>query len=445
MVRRCRACLVDYEHTSSACQASPLALVPSHWLDTRETVRRTPDTVTDRGGLTKRGHGAYSHFSATAPERVELFTQLSKSDNVEQSGEAVKPPDKHHKMNTDIRTTEFNVLHMEVETLRWQLAQTEANRQMHIALLKQIVTFLNRVKQHFEGQRDEEVTRKNVPSRALARSLNFNDIPRSRSVLHVNKNIEYAITPTKKMSTRKISKSICNVNGYKDCNSHWNKSKLSLVSEHETSIKISEEMSRLITLANTVLSTKLPDLACTCVDKVNDSEARSVDSGVERPLSLNLSTLTISFEKEELRNSIVDDLRPYNGVTDKLVQHDGPNCDKRSASPPANPSELKQTPVDIDILDGEPKRGKGSPNTKVSLAIDKLNDYNAVSNFVEDESGFSSMSSFQEIGIPIISIIPPSPSKEIGCLENSTVSEGTEKWKADAIELDKHSVRVFWV
>lgn len=207
--------------------------------------------------------------------------------------------------------------------------------------------------------------------------------------------------------------------------------------EHETSQKISEEMSRLITLANTVLSTKLPDLACACTDKNNDVDAKSEGNVEKRPLSLNLSSVMINFDTEKLTHSIDDNPLKFNGVTDKAV------------SPPPKLNELKHEFIDIKIVESEPnkvKSGKESPDTKVTLAIEKLNDYNAVSNFVEDESGFSSMSSFQEIGIPIISIIPPSPCKEVGYLEESPiVSEDKEKWKSDSIELDKHSVKVFWV
>ena len=100
--------------------------------------------------------------------------------------------------------------------------QTEANRQMHIALLKQIVTFLNRVKEHIECQKSESDIRldKLLPM-ALSKSLNISDLPRSRSVLHVSKHLDGTISSTKKISTRKMSKSINNVNGFIDGSSIW--------------------------------------------------------------------------------------------------------------------------------------------------------------------------------------------------------------------------------
>lgn len=94
---------------------------------------------------------------------------------------------------------------------------------MHIALLKQIVTFLNRVKEHIiENQKPEaDLQEDSMPPMAFQKEPNVTDLPRTRSVFHVSKHHDYTLSPTKKMSTRKISKSISNVNGYKDCSSFW--------------------------------------------------------------------------------------------------------------------------------------------------------------------------------------------------------------------------------
>lgn len=100
--------------------------------------------------------------------------------------------------------------------------QTEANRQMHIALLKQIVAFLNRVKEHIESQNEMNKTKTTiVPGRLSTSSFSTADLPRSLSVVHVNRNIEITTKSAKKINTRKISKSISNVNGFKDCSKFW--------------------------------------------------------------------------------------------------------------------------------------------------------------------------------------------------------------------------------
>nr|BAM19687.1 unknown unsecreted protein [Papilio xuthus] len=269
------------------------------------------------------------------------------------------------------------------------------------------------------------------------------------SVWHVNKNIEYAINPAKKISTRKISKSISNVNGYKDCNGLWSQSKLYLVPEHEASQKISEEMSRLITLANTVLSTKLPDLACACVDKNSEMDLKFIGNKKERPASLNLSNIAMNFILEEGLNTKTEDIKSHNCVTNKITITNGTNSLKHIESTSTTSSDLGEELPEIKILENDHadnKSGTGSLNGKETQVIGKLNHYNGVSNFIEDESGFSSMSSFQEIGIPLISIIPPSPCKEVGYLEEiPNIIEKKKKWKADTIEMNKQSMKVFWV
>lgn len=92
---------------------------------------------------------------------------------------------------------------------------------MHIALLKQVVSFLSRVKEHIECQSPEAGPNvEAVSHREASPSTLSVDLPRSRSVLHVNKH-EYSLTAGKRLSTRKMSKSISNVNGFKDNNGVW--------------------------------------------------------------------------------------------------------------------------------------------------------------------------------------------------------------------------------
>ncbi|XP_004933181.2 uncharacterized protein LOC114252831 [Bombyx mandarina] len=377
-----------------------------------------------------------------AQDAQESFeaNQLSKFV-AEPNCETVKPPDRQT-TSSDIRSTKVNALNMEVETLRWQLAQTEANRQMHIALLRQVVTFLSRVKEHIEGQKTEgetEATRMN-------RSFNVTDLPRSRSVLHVNKNLEYTLSPVKKINSRKISKSISNVNGYKDCNV-WSQSKMALTSETETAFKLSEEMSRLIILANTVLSTKLPDLACNCNDnEVNGSKQTEDNEEIcEKESNVSVSNTSVGGEDTNafVLNTICDSEGTYEGITNKFIETKDKGIADFIVSPSPLTCGLEKDFAVVKIQEKDSKRE--TRTTKPQNRFEKRNEYNAV-NFIEDESGFSSMSSFQEIGIPIISIIPPSPCKEVGYMtEFEDLLQGNENWKSDSIELDKQAVKVFWV
>lgn len=222
---------------------------------------------------------------------------------------------------------------------------------------------------------------------------------------------------------------------------------MSLVPENETGQKISEEMSRLITLANTVLSTKLPDLACACAENVDITAIKLEEDLVKSSDLHNLSSSTLNLIREDSSDEINVNCSSitYNSPINNVENGINRNLDDFTQSLPPIVCDVDQT---IKLLDKEHNERCDieSPNGIPQNTIDKRNDYNTVSNFIEDESGFSSMSSFQEIGIPIISIIPPSPCKEVGYLEEiPDIIEENEKWKTSSMELDKQNVKVFWV
>lgn len=225
-----------------------------------------------------------------------------------------------------------------------------------------------------------------------------------------------------------------------------NQSKLSLSSDTDSSQKITEEISRLITLANTVLSTKIPDLSCNCNNSNDNLRNDDISNGGSEH---NESNATLNLIDEDttnafILNTIYDSEDAFNGLADKFVdEKDVPIADFIVSSSPLS-CGLENDFAGINMNQKE-ESFKSKTETK-TRTMDKRNDYNHVANFIEDESGFSSMSSFQEIGIPIISIIPPSPCKEVGYIEELTeILEGAEKWKNDPMDLDKQTMKVFWV
>lgn len=226
---------------------------------------------------------------------------------------------------------------------------------------------------------------------------------------------------------------------------------MSLVSENETGQKLTEEMSRLITLANTVLSTKLPDLACACVHFRTEPTFQLTEESKKEENTPNSETDSLnSYKKNSTENIVLNtDCKSevYNGIANKFADMENNSILNDfivSQSPLSFESENNSSGVEL-FKPEQPGSQNGLVTScgKVVQTVDKRNEYNGSSNFIEDESGFSSMSSFQEIGIPIISIIPPSPCKEVDYLEE--IADETEKWKTDTIELDKQSVKVFWV
>lgn len=223
-----------------------------------------------------------------------------------------------------------------------------------------------------------------------------------------------------------------------------NQSKLSLSSDTDSSQKITEEISRLITLANTVLSTKIPDLSCNCSDSNDVSKNDSLPN--DDILEDNESNPALNLIDEEttnafILNTIYDSEDAFNDLANKYSDVKDEFTDFIVSSSPLS-CGLENDFAGININ----QKDEIKTTESKTRPMNKRNEYNHVANFIEDESGFSSMSSFQEIGIPIISIIPPSPCKEVGYIEELTnILDGNEKWKSEAVDLDKQSVKVFWV
>lgn len=236
-----------------------------------------------------------------------------------------------------------------------------------------------------------------------------------------------------------------------------NQSKISLISESDNSQKILEEMSRLITLANTVLSTKLPDLACMCSDFSNVSNASKISATIDKTGSRGISSSTMDLIEEDVTaNTLVirtdcysSDL--YKDLPSTPVDVDDPSLEELITVPSIQSCDLENGFAGIKL---DVKEQRSSPlsedkcNNKTSrtfLNNRRLEFNNKHNNFIEDESGFSSMSSFQEIGIPIISIMPPSPCKEVTYVDDiPEIMEETGNWNNE-LELNKQAVKVFWV
>lgn len=217
---------------------------------------------------------------------------------------------------------------------------------------------------------------------------------------------------------------------------------MSLTPETDSTQKISEEMSRLITLANTVLTTKIPNLACTNSD-IDSISFQTNDKTRHHTNSLSF----LNQIKEDTTNMLPlnaasDENNTFVSIENKLIEAKD-SIQDLILPPSPLPCGLENDFANIKIK--KENSTKTETSVKTHRLVEKRNEYNAA-NFIEDESGFSSMSSFQEIGIPIISIIPPSPSKEVGYIDEITdILDDSNNWKNDSLELEKQAVKVFWV
>lgn len=376
------------------------------------------------------------------PEKVSQSEGclLNKDVEPQQIEEAVKSLEQAPAASSFIKGTEVTVLNIEIETLRWQLAQTEANRQMHLALLKQVVSFLTRIKEHMQ-HRSQELN-KSLSTKFISKTRE--EIPRSHSVLHVNKNnTDFTMSPTRKLSSKRSFASVNNVNGLKEFN-NWNQSKLSLVPEINSDRKITEEISRLIILANTVLSTKLPELASTSTEDVSKAEDKTFRA-LPR-VAIKETKEKLHLIKEDIASNVYTlnthgNSNSYDDMTNKYIETKD-HAKSFLTLPSSLTSGFENDFASMKLMQSRVRRESNEEKHP------KPSRCECIGNMFEDESGFSSMSSFQDIGIPIINIIPPSPNEETSEYsgEFDTAAHNGDLWKPDdESKADEQSVKVFWV
>lgn len=393
------------------------------------------------------------------------FTQRDNKEPVEQNIKASPGPEARSAtpVTTPMCNTEVAALQREIETLRWQLGQTEANRQMHIALLEQVMQFLNRIQIQLDGQSARNLDDRIVPAEVLP--TKGSDLPRSQSVIQMNKNHHQR----KALGTKMMSKSSYNVNAVSRTSGEvavlkdfsWKQSKFPTKDVHNDNRKLSQEISRLVSLANSVLNTKLPDLLDASASRTSTTlpaytaSEKSTEVKESTPTNSVVTTgLEVSSYKPEVDGEITTvDL---DEMTQKYISCNN-NVKPLKAVVPPSPltcgleedfasGKFNEDYVDftMNLISNASKRPKEPSET---AADRRTNEQSHI--FLEDESGFSSMNSFQEVGIPIINIIPATPSQDIiydlkmDNILSKRINDNASEWMASTGP--KQPIQVFWV
>ncbi|GJQ70782.1 hypothetical protein Trydic_g710 [Trypoxylus dichotomus] len=269
----------------------------------------------------------------------------------------------------------------QIDTLQWQLKQTEASREMYRAVMKQVVSFLDRAHKSLE---------------ILGTKMNNqqNSVHRSKSENLVSIKVDNGTL-----------RSITDATQYED--SFWKQiKKTELLPEEIPPEKLSQEAFRLLRTAQSILNTKEPDLAN--INKINEPEddlnfisqlAREFpQDNKPRVTSISLSPKLLIPEREAtiLPNRITRKLSIYsnhsNGEEQRILE--SPREDLVSLSD--NNSLLSSEKQQLSE-NQEPRRQsnyKCDSEKSVSPPVSSISS-------TEDESGFSSMNSFQEVGLPI--------------------------------------------
>ncbi|KAK7868824.1 hypothetical protein R5R35_003659 [Gryllus longicercus] len=340
-------------------------------------------------------------------------------------------------------------LQSQVDTLAWQLKQTEASRQTYRRVMEQVVVFLERTHKSLDNLRHSSTP--NGSTHINGSTPNCR-VPRSRSVHTVDVSPSRASPRSESAIRFPRAKSIAQIEETQSYSTFrdftWRRPrKANINPDCVPPEKLSEESFRLLRLVQSLLNVQEPDLTLR-ISAVSDrvSVTSSVtdhmpDTLYTNSISQRSSTASSGFDMADDKGSVLE----LNSFNKKLLKHDSPTSLSLSCSSPVpstcNRSHTSDT-ISIHSINSTSSKTLECKNTALTSGLEsgfaghtnysrkssnftplKLDKDTELSNgyptngtslkqqLSEDESGFSSMSSFQEVGVPIITppLLPSSP------------------------------------
>ncbi|XP_046492226.1 uncharacterized protein [Neodiprion pinetum] len=370
------------------------------------------------------------------------------------------------------------LLQTQIDTLQWQLKQTEANREMYRALMAQVVRFLERAHKSLDILHEKSNPKNGKASR----------VPRSRSVHGVD---ESSVSRGSHQSSASCAsfaraKSVTQISPTsgtnRDSTSVWSVLRRTEtpppglqqprpeVQPHEGVVyrrrptssennpdevppeRLSQEAFRLMRTAQSLLATREPDLVR--VSEVDNRRAPS-PCNIDGPLPLQSFTNSTPLCDSLLSSSDRANSRCDNDATfSRRAEPGTAGCllpgARRSLDAASLHSASSKTTETTEEEDGGPRsllagalerefvvKSSSTPNrrpkkpTEVGL---KTKPCTASVSSAEDESGFSSMSSFQDVGLPPAPSLVKGYHTEVG-LPDVPVKVRHRRWSSTPAEM----------
>ncbi|KAK5643054.1 hypothetical protein RI129_009221 [Pyrocoelia pectoralis] len=328
------------------------------------------------------------------------------------------------------------LLKSQIDTLQWQLKQTESSKEMYREVMVQVVKFLER------AYRSLQILGSKVPSNQ--------SVSRAQSDYHMNEVLDCNVD--KRRSTIPAIDAHLDYTAFRDFT--WRRQKKPQQPPDEIPPeKLSQEAFRLLRTAQSLLNTTAPDLAQLNNDTSEDIKfleqlakefPRVQENGTHRPASRCSSSLQICAPDKEIRISTAFN-RKLSLRQNLMSKRNSFHLEMLPSSTLNDDSRNSQKSFTIDNKNRKFKLESSPPMSSVSSA--------------EDESGFSSMNSFQELGIPLINSTVAEEVKE-PCT-NTSVSSKTDyelwqtpdskpiptnhkRWNSTPTDTDK-PLKVLWV
>lgn len=276
------------------------------------------------------------------------------------------------------------ILQTQVETLQWQLKQVEASREMYRAVMEEVVRFLERCHHNLDSIQTEQIAR--------SKSIHYvcrNDSPcennstaaRARSSTNlIDGTLKYC--PGKNMDETFVSSLPAAVacNNFRDYT--WKRSpkrnsSSQLAANEFHPAKLAQEAFRLLRTAQNLLHTQEPDLT-----QPKPSLASQYKANSSSPLPGQIQQKSSSSKLLSKQTSRQTEPESFClTFSRKLNMRESRSSLRSSTDGSVHSTSSSKTETDEENC--------SPPNKETAICS------------TEDESGFSSISSFQEIGLPL--------------------------------------------
>lgn len=275
------------------------------------------------------------------------------------------------------------ILQTQVDTLQWQLKQVEASRQMYRAVMEEVVRFLERCHRNLDSMQKEQIARsKSIHHVYRAEISNENNpaSPRARSSTNLS---DVQKSCPNKGAEEATSSPLNSYNNFRDFTWRRNPKRASssqLVNGECDPEKLSQEAFRLLRTAQNLLNTQEPDLTAPKHTMDPQYSTNFISPSVTNQGAVHFSSLA-----QNQKGQTQLDSDPFClSFTRKMNMRESRLSLRSSTDGSVHSTSSSKTETDEE---------NHSPPLKDP----------ATSSATEDESGFSSISSFQEIGLPLSS------------------------------------------
>ncbi|XP_015125118.1 uncharacterized protein LOC107046907 [Diachasma alloeum] len=399
--------------------------------------------------------------------------------------------EENHRLHSVLKTNQVpriqvmdNVLlQTQVDTLKWQLKQAEANQQMYRSLMRQVARFLDRTKKSLDYVNEKNANRNKRSSSRSNRSqsvyieesstnsstvmspINSSKFTRAKSVTQIpangcsgfreftwsvlRRNDPAHCTPPRVKTDRKTNEDLNKTHEgvvyrrpSKDANSEEN-------GDHVPTEKLSQEAFRLMRTVESLLAMRHPDLAITSSSSFSSTFSSASSS------SCASSTHEHTIDDDNNNISLTQFHNDIKGANSTLIS-DGSFIEEElsfrslnstflnaECKPIEKKEDKKKSPLSSISRQLFKQTGSSTPNSKAkrpvkedrrtALKDDKTNNIN----MADDESGFSSMNSFQDVGLPMTTVLSPIKGchTEIGLPRVPRDKTNHRRWSSTPVEL----------